>query len=90
MTEIVKNREQRRANTSWRIGALILRAMRPHRVSKDGPTGRRRAFWSVLRDATLRAAPQEEVAEKLKRRAPSPLRPAQQKRRLAPPFSDRS
>jgi hypothetical protein len=49
-------------NTRWRqLHGLILRSDAQHRVSKDGPVRSLvGALWSVLRDAALCAAPQDE------------------------------
>ncbi len=48
-------------NRRRRLHGLILRSDAQHRVSKDGPARSLvRAPWSVLRDAALRAAPQDE------------------------------
>ena len=44
-----------------RANPLILRSNAKHCVSKDGPAGVRAGpHWSVLRDAALRTAPQDE------------------------------
>jgi len=56
---------------------LILRSDAKHRVSKDGPAGGAvHSGWSVLRDAALRAAPQNEgVLGSYRERGESPEKP---------------
>jgi hypothetical protein len=47
-------------NLRRQFQALIARSNAKHRVSKDRPAPKPYGLWSVLRDATLHAAPQDE------------------------------